>query len=176
MTWRVHVHWPRIFACTYAGSSQAVCTSCSAVCFSHFWLLDPVQASSLLCVLQSVWKQQLLDCRKQTFVFFFFVFTVKYLSSPLNVLSAFLSCRLPEEVWWGLWLVSSGYFQLPDGGQWSRPAFPNSRMKSETWNSWNGMESEQISFQKQWEYTKSEFLIAKSLSLKLWYIPVCIRI
>lgn len=75
MTRRVHVHWPRIFACTYVGSSQAVCTSCSAVCFSHFWSLDPVQASSLLCVLQSVWKQQLLDCRKQTlFGFFCFLF------------------------------------------------------------------------------------------------------
>lgn len=42
-----------------------VFTSCSAVCFSHFWCLGPVQASSRLCVLHSVWKQQLCDCRKQ---------------------------------------------------------------------------------------------------------------
>lgn len=30
--------------------------------------------------------------------------------SPLNVPPAFFSCRLPEEVRRGLWLVSSGYF------------------------------------------------------------------
>lgn len=30
--------------------------------------------------------------------------------SPLNLPSAFFSCRLPEEVRGGLWLVSSGYF------------------------------------------------------------------
>lgn len=164
MTRRVHEHWPRIFACPYVQSSHAVCTSCSAVCFSHFWLLDPVQdliTSSLPCVLQSVWKQQLLDCRKQTVTCINFFFLLLCTSSHLQMCcrSAFLSCRLPEEVWRGLWLVSSGYFQLPDGGQLSGPAYPSSM--NEIWNltflKWVfGIETDFIP--KQWKYTRSEFL------------------
>lgn len=80
---------------------------------------------------------------------YMYIFFLSCISPHLQMCcrSAFLSCRLPEEVWRGLRLVSSGYFQLPDGGQLSGPAYPSSRMKSETWDSWNEfLESEQISF------------------------------
>lgn len=39
-------------------------------------------------------------------------------------LSASMFYRPPEEVWWGLWVMSGRHFQLPDRGQWNRDNKP----------------------------------------------------
>lgn len=71
--------------CMYIRRIQPSCLH-QLFCCLFLSLLTVGSSPGLITSVQSVWKQQLLDCRKQTFVFLFCFFTVKYLSSPLNVL------------------------------------------------------------------------------------------
>lgn len=153
MTWRVHVHWPSIFACTYVGSSQAVCTSCCAVCFSHVWSLDPVQASSHLCVLQSVWKQQLPDC-KLFLQLGTHILTLKCAAGWLFFLADYQK-KFGED-YGSCQAGISNFLTEVSGADLLFPAV-EWKLKPEILEM-SFWKRKQISFQKQWKHTQSEFL------------------